>query len=154
MSEIRIAQYFDLRDSNGARHRYQNYFINEKKRLSGNIFNFAPFRAEGSIANLNGDNALVQVLFPATEYSIKLVEAANGNRLSRLTLATHWLNAKQETIRSYEERYIGIGATFSETTIELRFRTAMDSVGARFPAQTLTRGLVGSLPINAQIVLQ
>jgi hypothetical protein len=57
-------------------------------------------------------------------------------------------------VRSYEERYVGIGASFSDTTIELRYRTAMDSVGATFPARTLTRSLVGPLPLNAQLVLQ
>jgi hypothetical protein len=30
----------------------------------------------------------------------------------------------------------------------------MDSVGATFPARTLTRSLVGPLPLNAQLVLQ
>lgn len=156
MSEIRIAQWFNLQDANGNRHRYQNFFIGEKRALDSALYTFAPFRAEGSVANLNGDNGIVQVLFPATEYSIKLVEGANGNRLSRLTLTTQWLNANLEPRqgRTYEERYIGIGASFSETTVELRFRTAMDSVGAQFPARTLTRSLVGPLPINAELVLQ
>lgn len=162
MSEIRIAQYFDLLDVNEGRHRYQNFFIPLPGASllttgpDGKQYAFAPFRAEGSVANLNGDNGIVQVLFPATEYSIKLVEAADGNRLSRLTLTTQWLNANlaPRQGRTYEERYIGIGASFSETTVELRFRTAMDSVGAQFPARTLTRSLVGPLPINAELVLQ
>lgn len=154
MSEIRIAQFFNLEDVNGQRHRYQNYFVGQKKRLGGVQYDFAPFRADGSVANLNGDNAIIRVLFPATEFSIKLVEQGEGNRLSDLTLTTHWLNAAEAMVRSYDEYYVGIGASFSETTVELRFRTAMDSVGAQFPARILTRSLVGDLPINAQIALQ
>ena len=49
---------------------------------------------------------------------------------------------------------MGIGASYSDTTIELRYRTAMDSVGATFPGRTLTRSLVGPLPLNAELVLQ
>jgi len=154
MSEIRIAQYFDIKPASGGQRRFQNYFVGQKKSLGGVQYDFAPFRADGSVANLNGDNAIVRVLFPATEFSIKLVEEGDGNRLSELTLTTQWLNAAEAMVRSYVEYYVGIGASFSETTVELRFRTAMDSVGAQFPARILTRSLVGDLPINAQIALQ
>ena len=154
MTEIRLAQYFDLRTSTGTRHRYQNFFVGERRILNGKRFEFAPFRAEGSTANLNGDNGMVRVLFPNVEFAIRLVENGDGNRLSELTMTTQWLNAALEPSRTYEERYVGIGASYSDTTIELRYRTAMDSVGAQFPARTLTRSLVGSLPLNAELVLQ
>jgi hypothetical protein len=162
MTEIRLAQYFYLvaftLDANGirrkVRHRYQNFFVSEPRILDGARFDFAPFRAEGSTANLNGDNDMVRVLFPNVEFAIKLVEDGDGNRLSELTLTTQWLNATLAPSRTYQERYVGIGASYSDTTIELRYRTAMDSVGATFPARTLTRGLVGPLPLNADLVLQ
>jgi hypothetical protein len=154
MSEIRLAQYFELKTSNGVFHRYQNFFVQEPKTFNGNRYEFAPFRADGSVANLNGDNAMVRVLFPNVEYALRLVEQGDGNRLSELTLTTQWLNANLDPERTYKEYYLGIGASFSDTTIELRFRTAMDSVGATFPARTLTRSLVGPLPTNAQLVLQ
>jgi hypothetical protein len=156
MTEIRLAQYFEL--TTGANttpnHRYQNYFVGTSQLLDRVRYEFAPFRAEGSTANLTGENSIVRVLFPAVEFAIRLVEEGDGNRLSELTLTTQWLNAANAVVRSYEERYVGIGASFSDTTIELRYRTAMDSVGATFPARTLTRGLVGPLPLNAQLVLQ
>ena len=164
MTEIRLAQYFYLvaftLDANGirrkVRHRYQNFFVSEPRILDGARFDFAPFRAEGSTANLNGDNDMVRVLFPNVEFAIKLVEDGDGNRLSELTLTTQWLTADLAPAlgRTYRERYVGIGASYSDTTIELRYRTAMDSVGATFPARTLTRGLVGPLPLNADLVLQ
>ena len=161
MTEIRLAQYFYLVTSTGTQHRYQNFFVNVKPLAElleedGKTYkyNFAPFRAEGSTANLNGDNGMVRVLFPNVEFAIRLVENGDGNRLSRLTITTQWLNAALAPSRTYRERYVGIGASYSDTTIELRYRTAMDSVGALFPAQTLTRSLVGPLPLNAQLVLQ
>lgn len=151
---IRIAQFFFLVDKEGNRYAFQNYFVNANKKIGSRAYTFAPFRAEGTVSNLTGDNALLQVLFPADDFSIALVEQADGNRLSRLTLTTQWLNANDEAVRSYEERYVGIGASVSETTLELRFRSAMDSVGARFPAQSLTRQNVGPLPTSSQISLQ
>ena len=178
MSTIRIVQYFELRAFSNARaarlfsdanssgvlvsgptagltiHRYQNYFVNQQVRRGSDLYGFVPFRAEGTVSNTGGDNNLLQVLFPSVEIGIRLVEQGNGNRLSLLTLTTAWLNAGEGEIKSYSERFVGIGASFSETTIELRFRSAMDSVGAKFPGRALTRNLVGILPLSADLRLQ
>jgi hypothetical protein len=182
MSALRIVQYFELIAFAGSQkeadkfansstadtvtlsrldgavvHRYQNYFVNELKGWPTDKsakFAFAPFEAQGAISNLNGDNSVVQVLFPNTELALRLVEQGNGNHLSRLTLTTRWMNEDLEKIREYSEYYIGVGASFSETTVELRFRSAMDSVGSRFPSRTFTRSLVGILPLNADLRMQ
>lgn len=153
-SVIRIVQYFYLADQNNRFYAFQNYFVQSSKLLGGVNYAFAPFRAEGTVSNLTGDNALLQVLFPSDDYSVALTEQADGNRLTRLTLTTQWLNANEQAIRTEEERYVGIGATFSDTTLELRFRSAMDSVGAQFPARTMTRQNIGPLPVNSQISFQ
>lgn len=160
MSTVRIVQYLRLTTyaNSGSVgqivHRFQNYFVNETKTFNGEQYSFLPFRAEGAVANLNGDNAVLQVLLPNVMPALRLLEQGNGNRLSELILTTAWLNAELNAFRHYEERYIGIGSSFSETTIELRFRSAMDSVGAAFPARKLTRNLAGLLPLNADLFLQ
>jgi len=150
-------------EPNTVYHRYQNFFVNETKKFpvgdpstKSEDYAFAPFRAEGTVNNLGGDNSLFSVLFPTNELVLRLVEQGNSNRLSRLKLTTVWLNANFEPIsgKAHEEYYVGIGAAFSETTVELRFRSAMDSVGSKFPARTFTRGLVGLLPLNSNVSLQ
>lgn len=139
-------------------HRYQNYFVNEAVRWpnpsTSPSYAFAPFSVEGTVATLGGDNSMLQILFPNVEVAVRLVQQGNGNRLSRLRLTTVWMNEKLEPIRNYEERYIGIGAAFSDTTIELRFRSVMDSIGSQFPARKLTRNLIGLLPLSADISLR
>jgi hypothetical protein len=156
--DIRICQFFKLTTSDGTTHYYQNYFTNEKKKYpatSNKSYTFAPFRAEGSVAALNGDNNIVQVLFPNTEFSLALLQAGDGNRLSRLELTTVWLKADGTyTANAQTEYFVGIGASVSDTTIELRFRSAIDSTSSNFPSRTLNRTLVGPLPLDAQLVLQ
>jgi DNA-binding transcriptional regulator WhiA len=83
-TDIRIVQFFKLTDSDGDVHRYQNYFVYSNKTFASENYAFAPFQVSGSVSSLNGDNYQVQVLFPATEYAIKLVEKGNGNRKSIL----------------------------------------------------------------------
>lgn len=153
--DIRIAQFFKLIASSGAPSYFQNYFVNETKVYANESYAFAPFRTEGTTASLSGDNSLLQVLFPNVEIALRLLAAANGNRLSRLTLTTVWLTADgQYTTNQLPEYYVGTGSSISDTTIELRFRSAIDSVASNFPNRQITRDLVGPLPLDSQIRLQ
>lgn len=155
--DIRIAQFFDLTTTDGTRHLYQNYFANETYSYAGQRYSFAPFRTEGTVSNNTGDNSIVQILFPNVEFALRLLDAGNGNRLSRLVFTTVWLTADNQIAvngATQQEYLVGLGASVSETTIELRFRSAIDSVIAGFPARSITRQLVGPLPLNANVVLQ
>jgi hypothetical protein len=153
MAEIRIAQYFKLVTATQTL-RYQNYFVGQNSTYLSESYAFAPFRAEGALASLNGDNENLRVLFPNIEVALRLVEQANGNRLSELSFTTAWLNSSEAIVNTLTDYYIGIGASYSDTTIELRFRSAVDSVGSAFPARTLTRDLVGPLPLNSELYLR
>lgn len=156
--DIRICQFFKLVDSAGTRYKFQNYFVNTKKDypvINGATYEFAPFRAEGSISNLSGENSVLQVLFPNVEIALRLLQGGDGNRLSRLELTTVWLNGSNEyTKNAHTEYYIGIGSSINETTLELRFRSAIDSAVSTFPNRTLNRRLTGPLPLDSQIILQ
>jgi hypothetical protein len=154
MTEIRIAQYLELTTVTGITHRYQNYFVGQSATLLSASYAFAPFQADGALASLNGDNETLRILFPNIEVALRLVEQGDGNRLSELTLTTAWLNANDQILTTLPDYYIGIGASYSDTTIELRFRSAIDSVGSAFPARTLTRELVGPLPLNSELYLR
>jgi hypothetical protein len=154
MAEIRVGQYFRLTTANGTVHRYQNYFVGQSSSYLSESFEFAPFQAEGTTASLGGDNEQLRVLFPHVEFALQLVEAGNGNRLSQLRLTTAWLTSTGSISNALNDFYVGVGASFSETTIELRFRSAIDSVGSAFPGQTLTRELVGPLPLNSELYLR
>lgn len=154
MAELRICQFFDLLTDNDIRYRYQNYFIGETKTHKGRLYDFVPFRAEGSLATLNGENQSLSILFPGRPVVVRLVEAGRGNRLSTLTLTTAWLNKMGEVVTDVDDFFIGTGAAFSEETVELRFRSAMDSVGSTFPARTLTAQNVGILPLNSELYLR
>lgn len=159
--DIRIAQFFKLtaarnRDGTpGQKHYYQNYFANEDKKYGGESYSFAPFQTQGTTAALNGDNNVLQVLFPNVDFAVQLLYSSNSNRLSVLELTTQWLTAENEPSgTALTEYYIGIGSSISETTLELRFRSSVDSVASNFPNRTLTRELAGILPLDAQLILQ
>jgi hypothetical protein len=166
---INIAHFITITPKDSSAKRFQNFFYSPN--ASNNIavpgtsspkFAFAPFSVQGATAQLNGENETLQILFPFTTFGVRLVEEGNGNRLSSMEVKTLWLesNAKSSDVSDYfigaqyTEYYIGIGASFSDSTIELRFKSAMDSVNANFPARTFTRDNVGRLPLNADLNLQ
>jgi len=157
-NEIRIVQFFDLLDVKGVTHRYQNYFVNESKSGIPSItgdYDFVPFQVEGMTSNLSGDNEQLRVLFPTTELVIRLVDAAEGNRKSRLILTTRFVNAEGDISNNGPRGvFIGLGASFSLDTVELRFNSALDAAASQFPASTLTSKNVGVLPLDSQLQLR
>lgn len=167
-TSVHIAQFLFIQTANGQSHYYQNYFFNKGASTvavpgsASPLYRHAPFRVEGSLSSLNGENSLLRVLFPHSEFTIALVENGEGNRLSRLSLKTVWMAtagaisdySSYTKTAEYEEFYVGVGAAFDDTTVELRFRSAMDSVGAGFPRQVFSSKNVGFLPLNAEISLR
>lgn len=153
-TEIRICQFLDLTTNNGSRYRYQNYFIGGNYTLLGQSYAFMPFQANGALASLNGENSQLSILFPNQELIIRLVEAGEGNRLSVLALTTAWLTPAGGIATKFTDYFVGTGAAFNDDTVELRFRSSMDSVGAQFPGRTFTVDNVGVLPLNAELYLR
>jgi len=152
--ELRIVQFFDLVTDNGKEHRFQNYFVNDSKTFDSKSFSFAPFQINGSVSSLNGDNNQITVLFPAIEYAVRLVEAGEGNRKSLLILDTRFVNQSGDFgDTGPREIFIGLGASFSVDTIELRFSSALDAVASNFPANSLTEENVGILPLESSLSL-
>lgn len=166
---INIAHFITITPKGGSTKRFQNFFYLPDTTsniaipgTSSPLFTFAPFSLQGATAQLNGENETLQILFPFTTFGVRLVEEGNGNRLSSLEVKTLWLENNTSTTdpsnylvgAQYAEYYTGVGASFSDTTIELRFKSAMDSVNAALPARTFARENVGILPLNADVNLR
>ncbi len=156
-SEIRVCQLFELETTTKPNepYRYQNYFVSETKTFEGKGYDFVPFEVEGGVSSLNADNQQITIRLPASTYAVRLVEDGDGNRLSKLRLSTRFVN-QNDQFRSggFDEYYVGIGASFSDDSIELRFRSALDGVAGGFPARTLTEENVGILPLESTLSLR
>ena len=158
-TEIRIVQFFDFTGADTTQPfnelRFQNYFVNTEIQKGSKFFKFAAFQVQGISSSIGGDNSQIQILFPATKEAIQLVGLNDGNRNSRLELVTKSVNNKNQVADLLaKEFYIGLGASFSETTVELRFNTAIDAVASSFPAQRLSEENVGILPLDASLSLR
>tara|TARA_R100001163_G_C4911634_1_gene95723 strand:- start:100 stop:570 length:471 start_codon:yes stop_codon:yes gene_type:complete len=155
VTEIRVCQFLRLHTTEGQTHRYQNYFSRVNKVFIGETYSFVPFQVEGGVSSLNADNDQLTILIPATEYAIRLVEQGDGNKKSRLELYTRFVNSNDQIITgSHDSYFVGIGAAFSDDTVELRFRSAIDGITQNMPARKLSRENAGILPLDAQLSLR
>lgn len=150
---IAICQFIEITPAGKDTQRYQNYFVKEVKAFGGQNYSFAPFQIEGGVSSLNGDNEQIQLLFPATEYVVRLVEEGDGNRKSTLAVHTRYISGQGAIVNKsgFSTYFVGIGASFSEDTMELRFRSALDGVTPNLPGQTLTAQNAGILPLDSQL---
>lgn len=150
---IRICQFIEIDPVGAARKRYQNYFVQQTVAFGGKNYDFAPFQIEGGVSSLNGDNEQIQLLFPATEYVVRLVEEGDGNRKSTLAVHTRYITTQDTIVNKggFSTYFVGIGASFSEDTMELRFRSALDGVTPNLPGQKLTAQNAGILPLDSQL---
>lgn len=155
MSILRICQLFQWRSVTGDVIRCQNYFATQDFTYAGKTYVFAPFQVSGNMAALGGDSETLTCLFPNEDLILQLVAGGEGNRNSELTLTNLWVNAAGAPLPgAFPEFYVGLGSSFSETTIELRFRAAMDAVNAQLPNRILTSENAGILPLDSAIRLQ
>ena len=152
---IQICQLLDLKMRNGTQLLAQNFFVKQSYTFLGQTYQFVPFQISGSLMTIGGDNETLTVLFPNIEMAITLLEGGDGNRNSELVLRNLWLNSALQPIPDpIPEFYVGQGSTFSELTIECRFRSALDAVGGVIPARILTAENAGVLPLESSVSLQ
>ena len=156
MNELRICQLLSWNPAGpGGQIFCQNFFIGEQFVYNGQTYQFVPFQVSGSLMTLTGDSELLTVLFPAEDMVVRLVEEGDGNRNAELVLTNLWLNRLNEPLPgAYPEFYVGQGASFSDASVELRFRSTMDAVNAAVPYRILTSENSGILPLDSQISLR
>jgi hypothetical protein len=154
-NDIRIVQFFDLKTSGGTVYRYQNFFVGLRKRFGSKNYDFAPFQVMGQNSSLNGDSEQLSVLFPALDVVVALVEGGDGNRKSVLNLHTRFVNRSGDYSSAGPRGvFFGLGASFNDDTVELRFSSALDAAASQFPATTLTEANAGILPLESQLQLR
>ena len=151
--QVSFGHLLTLSPRTGTSFRYQNFFINEVKRVQGEDYAFLPFNFSGGTINRAGDN-------------IEATVAVANNQLARdwatQSAVEHWVVSVQLytvdlAAQNYAVRFMDYtgqvsSAGWNTDTVGLRISTLIDAVGKNVPVRVLHQHLVGNLPHSANVL--
>lgn len=149
--ELNLGHLLTLKTTSGIQHQFQNFKISNDITHNGTVYSFVPFRFDGIVANLSGDNMDASIALPAN----KLTRAWAEQALSESWIGTVQallLDDSSQPIQTLHS-YVGVIASggWDDTAVQLQLNTVMNAVRGSIPGRKFTRQLVGNIPITANI---
>ena len=140
--------------------RFQNFFIGKQITHGGLDYFFVPFGFSGVTVNRTGDGLEATVVFPNNELSRSwAVEAVNEHYVMEIDVliiedpdpatgpsATHTI------VHTFTGHVTG--GQWDNVSLNIALSSVLDAVGTDVPRRSLTRALVGNLPISNNVRLQ
>lgn len=141
--------------------QFQNFRINANFSYTGSdgvsrSYGFAPFGFSGVTVNRSGDGLDASLVFPNNSITRSwAVDAIELNYLMDVDVLITDESADVSTFIT-AHNYVGqvMGGQWDNTSLNLVLGTVLDAVGTDVPRRSLTRVLVGNLPLTNNVRLQ
>ena len=161
MSQYAFGHALRIKQGENTEYRFQNFFINQQfthtdpDGVSAN-YTFVPFGFSGVTVNRTGDGLEATVVFPNNDVSRAWgVNAINQNWVMEVDVLIIDDDAKDgphNIVHSYTGQVVG--GQWDEVSLNLQLSTVLDAVGTDVPRRSLTKELIGNLPIANNVRLQ
>ena len=156
MSQYAFGHALRITQGRNTQYRFQNFFIDQQITHQSANYTFVPFGFSGVTVNRTGDGLEATVVFPNNELSRAWgVNAINQNWVMEVDVLIIDDDAKDgphKTVHSYTGQVVG--GQWDEVSLNLQLSTVLDAVGTDVPRRSLTKELVGNLPIANNVRLQ
>ena len=156
MSQYAFGHALRITQGRNTEYRFQNFFINQQITHQSDNYTFVPFGFSGVTVNRTGDGLEATVVFPNNEVSRAWgVNAINQNWVMEVDVLIIDDDAKDgphQTVHSYTGQVVG--GQWDEVSLNLQLSTVLDAVGTDVPRRSLTKELIGNLPIANNVRLQ
>jgi len=156
MSQYAFGHALRITQGENTEYRFQNFFINQQITHQSDNYTFVPFGFSGVTVNRTGDGLEATVVFPNNEVSRAWgVNAINQNWVMEVDVLIIDDDAKDgphNIVHSYTGQVVG--GQWDEVSLNLQLSTVLDAVGTDVPRRSLTKELVGNLPISNNVRLQ
>ena len=159
MSYIRLANFFDLYDvrrdgSLSFEARYSNAEPGRALSYNGTSYPYLSFIYQGAAKNRTGDNLQAAILLSTNKISTNLARKAVNQRwhveIYSAVLSPNGSVSRVLTI----ENWMVASMSYDPEAVEVVLSSGIDAVGANAPTRTLTRAVVGALPVTGNIRAQ
>jgi|TARA_Y100000015_G_scaffold14332_1_gene13711 hypothetical protein len=152
------------RDINGAvttTQQFQNFKISQNFAYTGSdgvsrSYGFAPFGFSGVTVNRSGDGLEATLVFPNNSITRSwAVDAIELNYVMEVDVLITDESAEESTFMT-AHNYAGqvMGGQWDNTSLNIQLGTVLDAVGTDVPRRSLTRQLVGNLPLTNNVRLR
>ena len=156
MSQYAFGHALRITQGRNTQYRFQNFFINQQITHQSDNYTFVPFGFSGVTVNRTGDGLEATVVFPNNDVSRAWgVNAINQNWVMEVDVLIIDDDAKDgphNIVHSYTGQVVG--GQWDEVSLNLQLSTVLDAVGTDVPRRSLTKELVGNLPISNNVRLQ
>ena len=136
--------------------RYQNFHLSGSYSYGGSSYLFAPFGFSGVTVNRSGDGLEATVVFPnnslARNWAVDAIELNYVMEVDVLIAEDSGGSTTFQTVHSYAGQVMG--GQWDNTSVNIQLGTVLDAVGADVPRRSLTKELVGNLPLTNNVRLQ
>ena len=156
MSQYAFGHALWITQGRNTQYRFQNFFINQQITHQSDNYTFVPFGFSGVTVNRTGDGLEATVVFPNNDVSRAWgVNAINQNWVMEVDVLIIDDDAKDgphNIVHSYTGQVVG--GQWDEVSLNLQLSTVLDAVGTDVPRRSLTKELIGNLPIANNVRLQ
>ena len=162
MSQYAFGHALRIRPKRSVQYRFQNFFLTQNMRLKGTTdpgtrtYTFIPFGFSGVTVNRTGDGLEASLVFPNNKitrrWAIDAIEEYWIMEVDVLIVDDDDRAGKHQIVHTYTGQVTS--GQWDNVSLNLQLSTVLDAVGTDIPRRSLTRDLVGNLPITNSVRLQ
>jgi len=136
--------------------KFQNFFINEEMIYDGDNYIFVPFGFSGVTVNKTGDGMEASIVFPNNKltrgWAVSSIRQNYVMEVTVLIIDSDNVSGGHSPVHNYVGQVVG--GQWDNASLTIQLSSVLDSVGTDFPRRSLTRKLVGNLPVANNVRLQ
>ncbi len=163
MSNYAFGHALRIKSGKAIDYRFQNFFVGKdikyKDQLSDSnvkLYSFVPFGFSGVTVTRTGDGLEASIVFPNNNLSrkwvIQAVEEFWLMEVDVLIIDSDDKDANHNRVHTYTGQVVS--GQWDNVSANLQLSTVLDAVGTDIPRRSLTRELIGNLPVTNNVRLQ
>lgn len=140
---------------------FQNFFIADSFSFTGgdgvaNTYTFAPFGFSGVTVNKTGDGMESTIVFPNNDvtrsWAVSAIKEHYVMEVDVLIIDSDNKDGSHTIVHTYAGQVTG--GQWDNVSLNIQLSSVLDAVGTDIPRRSLTRKLIGNLPIANNVRLQ
>ena len=153
MTIVALTNFMEVTNARGiVEFRFQNSKPGEVIKYRGFNYPYLSFIYQGAAKSRNGDNLESALVMSSNAISMGYAAEAAQNRWN-VRMDSCSMNPQTFAVGRTltTENWIAASMSYDTSTVEVLLSSSIDAVGASAPTRSLTRDMVGALPVTGSV---